>query len=110
REGLRVSNQVRSMSGDLRFRYDENDITISYLGFWYQDPEGLHFRYKLENFDKGWIESRNRFVTYSSLPPGTYTFRLQVSDQFGFNDPQSAALHFVIRPPFWKTQGFYAGR
>ncbi len=106
-EGLKVFNQDVDLSTGLRFRYNENDITIQYLGFWYQNPDNLSFQYTLENYDRGWITGRNRATNYSNLPPGEYTFRLRVSASDDFRDLKEASIHFIVRPPFWRTTWFY---
>jgi ligand-binding sensor domain-containing protein len=105
--GLKIFDQSIDLSGNLSFSYDENDIVIGYLGFWYQNPESLSFQYRLGNYDRDWVTSRDRSATYSSLPPGQYEFRLRVSDTDDFTDAKESSIKFVIRPPFWKTTWFF---
>ncbi len=66
-------------------RYDENNITINYLGVWYKNPDGLLYSYKMENYDRDWITTKNQAVTYSRLPPGNYMFKLKVSESSDFS-------------------------
>ncbi|MEP6733979.1 MAG: two-component regulator propeller domain-containing protein [Chryseolinea sp.] len=102
-----LDKQVDITMGNLDFDYNQNSITIQYLGFWYQNPFNLNFQYKLENYDRDWIETRDRSSTYSNLPPGSYTFKLKVSDTEDFNDAKEVKFDFIVRPPFWKTAWFY---
>src|SRR5690606_16666288 len=88
-------------------KYDENNLTIEYLGVWYKDPDGIYYSYQLENYDRTWITTRNQFVTYSQLPPGDYRFRLRASESTDFHDAKEATISFTIRPPFWQTLPFY---
>ena len=88
-------------------KYDENNITIQYLGVWYKNPEGLMYSYKLENYDRDWITTKNQDVTYSRLPPGVYTFKLKVSESQDFSDAQETSVNFSIQPPVWQTIPFY---
>ena len=104
---LMVFDRPIDFSQRPRFSYDENDITIGYSGLWFQNPENLNFQYKLENYDRDWIGRRDHSVTYSSLPPGTYTFHLKVSESGDFEDAKEATVQFVILPPFWRTAWFY---
>jgi ligand-binding sensor domain-containing protein len=67
---LKVQNKYVNLSQDLVFKYDHNNIMIEYAGYWFQNPTNLNYRYKLDNYDLDWINSRDRSVTYSSLPPG----------------------------------------
>ena len=106
-EGLVVGDQKIDLSSNLSFAHNENSVIIPYQGFWYQNPSSLTFQYRLESYDRGWIISRDRSATYSSLPPGEYTFRIRVSDTENFNDAAEAIVEFTIRAPFWKSAWFY---
>lgn len=106
-ENLKVLDRTFSLSNDLSFKYYQNSVIIHYIGFWYQNPGDLNFQYQLENYDRDWISSRDRSATYSSLPPGTYTFRLRVADVEDFREAKEVSFTFTIRPPFWRTVWFY---
>ena len=87
--------------------YHENNVTIKFLGIWYQNAENLNYLYMLENYDLEWINTRNQQVTYSRLPPGDYTFKIKASDTDDFTLARETAVSFSIRPPFWRTGTFY---
>ncbi len=106
-QSLKVFDKGIPISDGQEFRYDENNITLNYNGFWYQNPENVNFQYRMENYDVAWITSRDRFAVYSSLPPGEYTFQLKASDNDDFKESKQASFHFVIHPPFWRTIPFY---
>jgi len=106
-QSLKVFDKNIPLLADPDFRYDENNITVNYIGFWYQNPENVIFQYRMENYDRDWIASRDRFAVYSSLPPGEYTFQLKASDTGDFSDSVQTSFHFVIHPPFWRTIPFY---
>jgi cell division protein FtsB len=105
--GLKVLDQKIPLQSSRDFNYDQNSVSINYLGFWYQNPVNLNYQYKLENYDRDWISSRDRSATYSSLPPGAYTFKVKVSDTEDFTNASEASISFSIRSPFWKTAWFY---
>ncbi len=90
-----------------QLKYDQNNIQIGFIGFWYQNPAALSFTYQLENYDRDWITTRDHLVTYSKLPPGDYTFKLKVSDSNDFSNSPETKIHFVVLPPFWRTGWFY---
>jgi ligand-binding sensor domain-containing protein len=105
--GLKILNKNVSLSQDLTLQYDHNSVTIEYVGYWFQNPTSLNFRYRLDNYDLDWINSHDRSVTYSSLPPGEYIFRLAVSEGDVFDKSSEAIFRFKIKPPFWRTNLFY---
>ncbi len=104
---FRIFDKYKDRSNDLEFSYDENNVTITFLGFWYQDPQGINFEYKLENFDVDWISTADRSAVFSSLSPGTYTFRVRASVNGDFEGAHEDVVTFVIKPPFWRTTVFY---
>ncbi|GHN01188.1 hypothetical protein WSM22_26770 [Cytophagales bacterium WSM2-2] len=104
---VRIDDQYFDLTKTDRLSYDQNNLKIEFLGFWYQNPAALSFNFQLENYDPNWISSHDFSATYSKLPPGDYTFRLKASDSENFADLSEAELHFVIKPPFWRTNLFY---
>ncbi len=106
-EGLTVDDNKVAVSSTLSFAHNQNSVIVHYIGFWYQNPTNLIFQYRLENYDRDWIVSRDRSATYSSLPPGTYTYRLRVSDTENFFDARETTLTFIVRSPFWREAWFY---
>jgi ligand-binding sensor domain-containing protein len=104
---LKIFNKLVPIASDLEFDYNQNNMTINYLGFWYQNPNDLIFQYKMEDYDLDWISTRDHFAIYSSLPPGDYIFKLRASATGDFKEAKEATLHFIVNPPFWRTMAFY---
>jgi hypothetical protein len=105
-ESLKVMDKKIAPGQALSFGYNQNEITINYTGFWYQNAENLHYQYQLEGLDRNKIDSRDAAAIYSDLPPGDYSFHLKVSDA-DFYGPEETVISFTILPPFWKTPLFY---
>ena len=106
-EAVQVYDEVVDISKRLHLTYNENNVTMRYLGFWYRNAENLNYLYKLENYDLEWIATRNRAVTYSRLPPGDYVFKMKVSDTDDFTHAREGVIAFSISPPFWSTGAFF---
>jgi len=106
-DGVRVYGKDSDVRSGQRLKYSENNITMHYLGLWYQNAGSLNYSYKLEHYDLEWMETRDRDVTYSQLPPGDYVFKVKVSDTGDFSHSPTAELAFSISPPFWQTGTFY---
>ena len=94
--------------GRRKFRYKENNFTFGYTGIWFRNPEGLNYRYMLEGFDLKWnYSNRNQNLTYSQLPAGKYTFRVEVSlDEKNWFSSDDSLFSFNIRLPFYKQWWF----
>jgi len=66
-----------------------------------------NYRYRLEGFDKNWIDAGNRGVaTYTNVPPGKYTLLLDATDETGRWKQEPLSIRITITPPFWKTWWF----
>lgn len=82
-------------------------ITLNYKGLSYAKPEDVVFQYKLEGFDKDWSQpTKKREASYTSLPPGTYQFKLKAAngDDVWSNVPPP--IKFVQKPHFYQTTWF----
>ena len=90
------------------FRHNENNFTFGFTGIWFTNPEGLTYRYKLEGYDLEWMYSeRNQTLTYSQLPPGKYTFIVEVSlDNKTWYGTAESKYAFLVKPPLWKRWWF----
>ncbi|MGO9433249.1 MAG: histidine kinase, partial [Terracidiphilus sp.] len=91
----------------LRFPAHTSSVQITYAAVSLSDPEAIHFRYKLQEADKGWHEvETTAAVGYRNLPPGTYHFTLAASDTNGMWSANSAAVEFSVLPAFYQTDWF----
>jgi signal transduction histidine kinase/ligand-binding sensor domain-containing protein/DNA-binding response OmpR family regulator len=72
-------------------------------------PERVAFKYRLEGFDRDWIDAGNRRTAYyTALPPGDYSFRVIASNDDGVWNDQGAVLRFTLEPRFFQTRWFLA--
>jgi signal transduction histidine kinase/ligand-binding sensor domain-containing protein/CheY-like chemotaxis protein len=96
------------LPADLQLPHDKNHLIFRFAGLSYTAPEQVTHKYKLEGLDEQWSPvTKQRRATYSSLPPGSYTFRVKAANSDGMWSPETAAYAFTITPPFWQTTWFY---
>ena len=94
---------------ELNLSYNENDLRFDYVGLHYGDPGKNQYKYKLEGFDKDWIDAgTQRNATYTNLDAGEYVFRVTACNCDGVWNEQGASLKIIIPPPFWATWWAYA--
>jgi signal transduction histidine kinase len=94
----------------IQLSHSENIFSIEFSALSYFNPESNRYRYKLDGLDRGWREvgSDERLATYTTLPAGNYTFRLEAATSRGPWSPD-VALAIAILPPFWLTYWFLTG-
>ena len=89
---------------------DEDYLTIHYAGLHFSDPAQNTYRVRLDGLDDDWRPvGRAREATFSTLPPGTYTFEVQAANADGVWSPAAASIGVVVRPPWWRTWWALAG-
>lgn len=91
----------------IQLSHSENIFSIEFSALSYPNPETNRYRYKLDGIDKGWREvgSDERLATYTTLPAGDHTFRLEAATSRGPWSPD-VTLAMKILPPFWQTSWF----
>lgn len=83
------------------------DVTIEFTALSLVDPQGVHFRYRLEGHDIEWQESGGRRQAfYTNLTPGNYRFHVKASNNSGIWNEQGAELAFSIAPAFYQMTWF----
>ena len=98
-------NDVNVKNGH-SFRYNENNLSFYYSGLYYSQPTRIQYQYRLEGYDKNWVNTKDRIKNFPQLPPGTYTFKVRVSLNQNFSASDEAAFTFTIEPPFWRQLWF----
>ena len=67
----------------------------------------LRFRYMLEGIDDDWVYAGDaRNATYSSVPSGSYRFRVSTTHDGRWTEP--ALWDFSVAPPIYRTSTFLA--
>ncbi len=88
---------------EINLRYNENNISIDYMGVNLTDPTAVRYRYKLDGLDKDWNNvGKSERATYTNLTHGTYVFRLCNSQtNKWWSEPYTIKIN--IAPPTWLT-------
>ncbi len=91
----------------ITLNYNQNNLTIEYVGIHYSNPLKNRFSYIMENYDEQWREVGTlREAFYPALPSGTYTFKVKASNNQGvWSD--IASLNITIKPPWYATVWAY---
>jgi len=108
---LSYLNQIRAIQLTHKDYFIQFDFSV--LDF--LDPEKNQYRYMLEGFDHDWIENGTRnsatgtrnSATYTSLPPGDYTLRVQGANSAGVWNREGLSLHIEVLPPPWRSWWAY---
>ena len=98
-----VDAQRIDSSAAARLPWDSSRFEFRFDGLSLLVPELVDFRYKLDGFDRQWVDSkRRRFAMYNSLPPGHYTFRVQARNNDGVPSAREARVSFDLPAAPWR--------
>jgi signal transduction histidine kinase/serine phosphatase RsbU (regulator of sigma subunit)/streptogramin lyase len=101
-------NQPISQLQNLELSYLDSVFSFEFAALDYTAPAENQYAYKLESFDKDWIEAgTRRFATYTNLDGGDYVFRIRGSNSDGVWNETGTAINIKITPPPWKTWWAY---
>ncbi len=83
------------------------DLTIDYTALSLMVPEKVHFRVKLEGWDRDWQDAgTRRQAFYANLAPRNYRFRVMACNNSGVWNEAGTFLDFSIAPAYWQTNWF----
>ena len=84
-------------------------VEFHYAGMSYVAPAAVRYRYRMDGFDRGWIEAgAARAASYTNLPPGDYLFRAIASNNDGVWNADGASVAFTVVPAWYATWWFRA--
>ncbi len=91
------------------FPHHQNHLGFEFFATDFSNQERVMYSWQLVGQEANWSPFSNRTeVSYASLPPGGYTFRLRARNEDGItSEPLEVA--FRIEPPFWATWWFQLG-
>jgi len=91
-------SHIEVPAGSQRFEF--HYTALSFIA-----PEKMHFKYKLEGIDKGWVIAGNRRIAYyTNLPAGSHIFRVTASNSDGVWNLEGASVAFLQKPFFYQTR------
>ncbi len=101
-------DQPLSDIDEIHLTHSDYVFSFEFAALEFSAPDKNHYAYKMEGLDEDWVytDHEKRFATYTTLPPGKYTFRVKASNNDGIWNEQGASIRIVIHPPFWNTWWF----
>jgi signal transduction histidine kinase len=103
-----VLAQSITYTPSLTVSHDQNMFSFEFAALSYVDPQRNQYRYMLEPLDRSWnrVDARRRIATFTTLPAGRYTLRVQGSNNRGVWNEDGVTLSLEVLPPWWGTTWF----
>lgn len=88
----------------LSLSHDDHAFSIYFSALSYSNPNAHSYKYRLDGFDKTWIEAgKENRATYSNLPPGKYTLQVIAADADGVWNTEGISLNIEVKPAWYAT-------
>ncbi len=99
------------LTNSIKLNYSHKYVHLDFVALDYSNPSKNKYKYKLEPFDKEWIETNayNAQASYTNLPAGEYTFKVIASNNDNVWNETPTELEIVIHPAWWETVVARAG-
>ncbi|QQS36599.1 MAG: hypothetical protein IPM56_01195 [Ignavibacteriales bacterium] len=96
-----------SFTDTITLSYNENIFSFEFSSMDFTSPDKNMYSYMLEGFDEDWVNpGSRRFVNYTHLDAGEYTFKVKATNSYGNWNKNFAQVLVIINPPFWLTWWF----
>jgi signal transduction histidine kinase len=107
-EGVFIDDRpVAADTFDVKVPATADRLEFRYAGLSFTAPDRVRFRYRLQGFDKDWLNANNRRTAYyTKVPPGTYRFEVLACNNNNIWNNTGAAMGVIVMPHFWQTGWF----
>jgi signal transduction histidine kinase/ligand-binding sensor domain-containing protein len=106
-EGAQFQTHI-SEAKSIKLNWHQSVFSLSFAAINYTHPKKNQYAYIMEGFEKEWnyTDANRRYVTYTNLDPGEYTFRVKASNNDEVWNEKGISLQIIILPPWWKRLWF----
>ena len=106
-EELIVDGERLPVNAQSHLRPGTDKLEFHYTALSLQVPRRVRFKYRLEGYDRDWIDAgMQRVAFYTNLSFGNYRFRVLASNNDGVWSKAGAAVAFSVEPHFYQTLWF----
>jgi diguanylate cyclase (GGDEF)-like protein len=105
-----LADKTRVVPADsLRLPPGGHELDFYYSAPYFAGAGRVRYEYRLEGFDRDWVDAGTRTVAYyTNLPPGSYLFQVRAKASGAQPGEGEAAVSFYLTPHFYQTRLFFA--
>lgn len=108
-ESVMVDGEAFDPRRQATLQAGKSSFHFQFAGLSFVAPDKVTYKYRLEGFDREWVEAgARREAFYTNIPPGNYVFRVAAANNDGVWNETGAAFSFRLNPHFYQTYWFYA--
>ena len=102
-EGQPIATML-SRKPQITLHNDQNAFSISFAALDYSEHERSRYFYRMEGFDRDWVDAGDKHEAYYSyLPAGKYTFRVRITNNNQSIVETEESIAVRVLPPWYRT-------
>ncbi len=110
KENNGIRQQMNVYAEEIDLSYKDYSFTIEFSALDFSEPSKNRYSYRMEGISDNWIDiGTRRFVPFTNLPSGEYTFSVKGTNNHGIWNHSGASIRISIHPPWWRTNIAYTG-
>ena len=84
-----------------------NGVSFTFSALSFKQPEKNQYAFRMSGvFDEWQYSGTRRYVSFSTVSPGSYTFEVIASNNDGLWSKEPARLTLIVQAPFWESTWF----
>lgn len=108
-ESAHAGERALDLTAPTRVEAGADKFEFAYTAFAYRNPTSLRFKFRLDGYDRDWVDAGDRREAfYTNLPPRAYRFHVIARSNDGIWSETGASVSFVLAPHFYQTAWFRA--
>jgi signal transduction histidine kinase/CheY-like chemotaxis protein/ligand-binding sensor domain-containing protein len=108
-EAVTANGRAMPAVNEITVAPGHGDLEVRYTALTFVNAGAVRFKYKLEGFDKDWLDvGARRAAYYTNLPPADYSFKVIAANADGVWNDAGAAVAFRMLPHYYQTTWFLA--
>lgn len=101
--GAASLNGNNLLNGSRAIQMSDGALEINLSELEFRNEKSIHFRYRLNGLDQGWVEGSGKKIRYPRLDPRSYHFEAVAVDATTGVQSAPVTLNFNVVPPVWQT-------
>jgi len=103
-----IRKEINPYSDRILLTYRDYSFTIEFSALDFTNPEKNRYSYQMNGVSDNWIDIGNRrFVDFTKLPPGEYTFNVTGTNNDGVWNNEGTSIKITVSPPWWSSHYAY---
>lgn len=98
-----IYTESLSTAEEFHFSYQDNSFTIELSTMDFNNPENIHYEYRLKGFNKAWNTTLPgvNLITYNDLSPGDHELEIRACKFGAYSESKIVTLH--VMPPWYRS-------